>query len=100
MCTKGLHGLIRSEANNGDIRGVLLCRNGPKLMHLLFVYDSLVFCGAKIEECQSLLNILAKYERATGQQINRAKTTIFFSKSTSEETQLAIKEMLRVPMVQ
>lgn len=84
----------------GDIRGVSLCRNGPKLTHFLFAYDSLVFCKAKIEECQSLLNVLAKYERATRQQINRAKTTIFFSKSTSEETQLAIKEMLGVPVVQ
>ena len=47
-----------------------------------------------------MLNVLAKYERATGHQINRAKTTFFFSKSTSKETQLAIKEMLGVPVVQ
>ena len=51
MCTEGLHGLIRSAANNGDIRGVSLCRNGPKLTHLLFADDSLIFCRAKIEEC-------------------------------------------------
>ena len=31
MCTEGLHGLITSVANNGDIRRVSLCRNGPKL---------------------------------------------------------------------
>ena len=46
-----------------------------------------------------MLNVLAKYERATWQQINRAKTTLFFSKSTSNDTQLAIKEMLGVPVV-
>ena len=51
MCTEGLHGLIRSAANNGDIRGVSHCHNGPKLTHLLFVDDSLIFCRAKIEEC-------------------------------------------------
>ena len=100
MCIEGLHGLIRSASNNGDIWGVSLCRNGPKLTHLLFADDSLIFCRAKVEECQSLLNVLAKYERATGQQINRAKTILFFSKSTSEETQLAIKEMLGVSVVQ
>ena len=86
MCIKGLHGLIRNAAINGDIKGVSLCCNGPKLTHLLFVDDILVFCMAKIEECQSLLNVLAKYERASGQQINKAKATLFFSKSTSEET--------------
>ena len=31
MCTESLHGFITSVANNGDIRGVSLCRNGPKL---------------------------------------------------------------------
>ena len=47
-----------------------------------------------------MLNVLAKYDKATGHQINRAKKTLFFSKSTSKETQLAIKEMLGVPVVQ
>ena len=36
MCTKGLHGLISKAANDGDIKGVSICRNGPKLAHLLF----------------------------------------------------------------
>ena len=30
---------------------------------------------------------LATYERASGQQINQAKTTLFFSKSTIEDMQ-------------
>ena len=52
MCTKALYGLIRSAANNGDVRGVSLCHNRPKLTHLLFADDSLIFYRAKIEECQ------------------------------------------------
>ena len=43
MCTKGLHGLINKAASNGDIKGVSICRNGPKLTHLLFADDSLIF---------------------------------------------------------
>ena len=79
MCTEGLHGLISKAAHNDDIWGVSLCRNGPRITHILFAYDSLLFCRAREEECQSLLEVLAKYERAYGQQINRSKTTIFFS---------------------
>ena len=90
MCTEGLHGLIRKTATKGDIRGVSLCQNGPKLTHLLFVNDNLIFCSAKESECQSLLGTLATYERASGQQINRAKTTLFFSKSTIEDMQTLI----------
>ena len=99
MCTEGLHGLINKAAIDGSIRGVSLCRNGPKLTHLLFADDSLIFYRAKEEECQTLLEVLAKYERASGQQINKAKTTLFFSKSTSEEVQGVIKDMLGVNIV-
>ena len=99
MCTEGLHGLINKAAIDGSICGVSLCRNGPKLTHLQFADDSLIFCRAKEEECQTLLEVLAKYERASGQQINRAKTTLFFSKSTFEEVQGVIKDMLGVNIV-
>ena len=41
LCSEGLHRLIQAVANNGDIKGVSICRNGPKLTHLLFADDSL-----------------------------------------------------------
>ena len=100
MCTEVLHGLINKAANNGEIRGVSIFHNGPKLTHLLFADDSLIFRKAKESECQTLLNILAKYERASSQQINRAKTTLFFSKSTNADMQNRIKDMLGVTVVQ
>ena len=86
--------------NKGDIRGVSICQNRPKLTNLLFADDNLIFCRPKTEECAKLLEILATYERASGQQINRDKTTLFFSKSTSQGVQDAIKDALRVPVVQ
>ena len=99
MCTEGLHGLISKAAHNGDIRGVSLCRNGPRITYLLFVDDSLLFCRAREKECQSLLEVLAKYERASRQQINHTKITIFFSKSTNEDTQTTIQNLLGVNIV-
>ena len=85
LCTEGVHGLLRKAEENGDIRGVSICRSAPKLTHLLFAYDSLIFCRAKINEFEKLLEILATYEQASEQQINGDKTTLFFSKSTSHQ---------------
>ena len=68
--------------------------------YLLFADDSLIFCKSKTEECAKLLEILATYERASGQQINRDKTMQFFSKSTSQGVQDAIKDALGVLVVQ
>ena len=92
MCTEGLHGLISEAATDGDIKGVSICCNGPKLTHLLLADDSLIFCRSSESECQNLLNIFAQYERASGQQINRIKTTLFFSKSTNDMRQTMIKD--------
>ena len=36
LCTKGLHGLISKAATSGDIRGISICKNGPRLTHLFF----------------------------------------------------------------
>ena len=43
LCTEGLNGLIKRAENNGEIHGFSLCRKGPKLSHLLFADDSLLF---------------------------------------------------------
>ena len=95
--TKGLHGLISKEAYLGDIWGYSLPRNSPHLTHLPFANDSLLFCRATMQECQKILDILETCGNYSWQQINRSKTTIFFSKSTSEETRDHIKEELGVP---
>ena len=100
MCMEGLQGLIWKVATNDDIRGVSICQNGPKITHLLFADDSLIFCRARESECQSLLHVLATYESASGQPINRAKTTLFFSKSTPGNMQNLIKDMLGVTVIQ
>ena len=100
FCTEGLHGLITKVANDGDIQGVSICKNGPKLTHLLFVDDSLVFCRSTKAECHKLLHVLYTYESASGQQVNRAKTNLFFSKSTTPNMQILIKNALGVEVVQ
>ena len=96
LCIKGLNGLISQAANGGDIKGYALCRNSPRLTHLLFADDSLLFCRATEQECNNILEILDVCGNCSGQQINQNKTTIFFSKLTSEETREHIKQALGV----
>ena len=55
-----------------------ISQSGPKLSHLFFVDDSLLFCRANVQECQKVLDLLTLYEQASGQKINRNKTKIFF----------------------
>lgn len=47
-----------------------------------------------MEECQHLLELLRRYEEASGQAINRQKKTIFFSRNTRLEVKMAIQRMV------
>ena len=50
--------------------GLKVARACPAVFHLLFADDSLFFCKANKEECQTILKILKEYEAVSGQQIN------------------------------
>ncbi|XP_030945815.1 uncharacterized protein LOC115970303 [Quercus lobata] len=52
-----------------------------------------------MEELQAIQHILSLYEGASGQQINREKTTLFFSKAVPEETKRDIISFLGIPEI-
>ena len=67
---------------------------------LFFSDDRVLFCRSKEEECQTILDLLAIYERGSGQKINREKTNIFFSSNTLPQVQSNIQQLLEVPAIQ
>ncbi len=99
LCAEGLHGLLSQAESTGKIQGLSLCRNGPHLTHLFFADDCLLFCKANLNECATLLQILDQYEYASGQQLNRTKTTLFFSKCVASSTQEELSRILGAPAV-
>ena len=99
MCAMGLQSLLHKAEMEGYIRGVAICRNGPKVSHLFFANDSVLFCNAKEEECQKILDIPSIYERGSGQKINREKTNTFFSSNTPHEVQVQIQQVFGVPAI-
>ena len=97
MVTEGLHALFKKAEENRNIMGVSLCASGPHVSHLLFTDDSLVFCKATIAECVQIKSLLFIYKQASGQSIDRGKTSIFFSLNTPHTLQNAISVFLGVP---
>ena len=81
---------------DGHIWGVAIYRNGPQVSHLFFANDSVLFCRATETECKKIMDILAIYERGTGQKLNREKTNIFFSSNTSYPLWARIQHLLGV----
>ena len=100
LCAEGLSAMLMRAEEQKRIQGILSCRGGVHVSHLLFADNSLLFCQAKIEECQNLLHLLHSYEIASGQAINRGKTTLFFSKNTRANIKLAVQNMLGAQVFQ
>ena len=99
ICAMGLQGLLHKAESEGHLRGVSICRNGPRVSHLFFADDSVLFCRATKAECQIILDVLSIYEKGSGQKINKDKTCIFFSSNTEPELQTCIQQVLAVPAI-
>ena len=91
--------LIKKAVSNGVMEGVSVYRGGPILSHLFFANDSIIFCKAFIKNCDSLQRVLNVYELASGQQLNRAKTSLFFSSNTAHEVQEEIKSRFSAQVI-
>ncbi|XP_062158001.1 uncharacterized protein LOC133865598 [Alnus glutinosa] len=85
LCAEGLSALIRTTEREGRISGVPIAVGGTRLSHLFFANDNLLFCRANSMEWSTIMEILNVYERASGQQLNAAKTSVFFSKNTRND---------------
>ena len=78
ICAEGLSALLRKAERDSLIHGVSICQGGPRMSHLFFANDSIIFCKASISECEEVLKVLSLYENASRQQVNGGKTTLFF----------------------
>ena len=99
LYAEGLHSLIQQAVDNGELLGVSLCKEGPKITHLFFADDSLLFCRANDTDCQIVTNILTMYEEASSHKINRGKTQLFFSTNTQEDIKNRVKDLVGVEVV-
>ena len=51
LCAEGLSSLIRKVVASQNLHGILSCRNGVYISHLLVVDDNFIFFQATMEEC-------------------------------------------------
>jgi hypothetical protein len=85
ICAEALSALLQQAGRKGIITGVPTSPRGPRLSHLFFGDDSIIFCKANSVEWRRIMKILDIYEKGSGQKINLLKMSLFFSRNTNQE---------------
>ena len=58
LCAEGLSAMFKKEEREGNLNGIAVCRSAPRITHMLFADDSIVFCRATREECDRVVKVL------------------------------------------
>ncbi|XP_040949964.1 uncharacterized protein [Gossypium hirsutum] len=96
LCGERLSKLLRLAEREGLLRGVKVSRNGPPISHILFADDYILFREATRSGVHLFKNILEEYRLCSGQCVNFDKSTVVFSKNTSEEEKQTVVNLLGV----
>ena len=96
LCTKALIANIKKVERGKHLTGMKVARACPSISHLLFADDSLFFCKAQKEECQTILRILKEYEVVSGQLINFDKSSIQFGHRIEESAIHELRDILGI----
>ena len=96
LCNEVLSGLCTKAQLDGSLVGIKVATNCPRINHLLFADDTMLFIRSYERSCSTLMWILSLYEAASGQKINSDKSSITFSTRTSQGVKIRIKQILGI----
>ena len=88
--------LLQNACTRGSLLEFKVNRQAPGISHLLFADDCLLFFKGSIEQALAIKNIIATYEKGTGQLLSPDKCSILFGKNCTMEVQVAIIVILSI----
>uniref|UniRef100_A0A5B7BN08 Reverse transcriptase domain-containing protein n=1 Tax=Davidia involucrata TaxID=16924 RepID=A0A5B7BN08_DAVIN len=96
LCAEAFSALLRKSENENKIHGISVARNAPRVSHLFFADDSLLFANATENQASEISRIISMYGAASGQQVNFEKSAISFSANVTADRREQIKQILGV----
>uniref|UniRef100_A0A803QQI1 Reverse transcriptase domain-containing protein n=1 Tax=Cannabis sativa TaxID=3483 RepID=A0A803QQI1_CANSA len=96
LCAEGLSALLQKYEHSGWIHGCKVANGAPRVSHMLFADDNYLYCKATVTEAVHIQNILHSFELASGQQVNLAKSLIFFSTNTDSMMEQQLCTLLQM----
>lgn len=82
--------MLAKAEDMGTINGVKVSRSSPKITHLMYADDLVIYYRANEKEAKTIKNILQQYGEWTGHLINFDKFVIYFSQNVQQTQKLVI----------
>lgn len=92
LCMERLCHLIESAVKNKKWKPINLSRGGPKLSHICFADDLILFAEASVAQIRVIRGVLEKFCLASGQKVSLEKSKIFFSENVSRDLEKQISD--------
>nr|KYP56524.1 Putative ribonuclease H protein At1g65750 family [Cajanus cajan] len=83
LCMERLFHLIEIAVNHQLWKPIRISRGGPKIAHLAFADDLLLFAEASVDQVEIIQTCLDLFCSSSGQKVSQDKTRIHFSKNVS-----------------
>jgi hypothetical protein len=96
ICAEGFSSLMHHAEVTNMIQGIRICNEAPNVTHLLFADDSLILMRVDTSNAKELQNVLDLYEACSSQQINKGKSSMFFSTNVSAPNREKVKQALQL----
>lgn len=86
LLAEGLSAMLKRLELRGSLHGISIARGAPRISHLFFADDSLIFIKANQQESATIKATLDVYGKASGQLINYDKSAVSFSANVNRAT--------------
>ena len=96
LCTEVLISHIKHAETTKAIPDIKIPKESPVISHLLFADDSLFFCRAEQPQCEELMRIIDVYGKASGQQLNKSKSSVMFGSKVVASMKQGLKRSLGI----
>lgn len=99
LCMDRLSHIIQDEVDQGQWKAVSISKNGPKISHLMFADDLLLFAEASDKQMLIVQDCLKRFGEASGQKVSEPKSQICFSRNVPNCTRRYIASVGKFKLV-